>query len=93
MLPKFRGWSGRHASDISCCGAADVHCSAKKLAKRVALSKSVVAVCSAVHTAWESEIDRLMPLINLASNGSNWVCAASFYLRSAAIQVNQTCIK
>ena len=37
-------------------------------------------------TAGDSEIDRLMPLIKLASNG---VCAACF----AAIQVNQTCIE
>ena len=46
------GWfSGRGgASGISSCGEADVHCSAKKLAKRVALSRSVVAVCSAAHS-------------------------------------------
>ena len=64
------GWfsgRGRGAPGISSCGEADVHCSAKKLAKRVALSRSVVAVCSAVHS------------FGMASRGV--VILASFFAR------------
>ena len=42
------------------------------------------------NTGWDSEIDRLMPLIKLATNESNGVRVACFCLRSATIQWRQS---